>query len=43
MEKECKGRIVQHNDGHQFMCMSCGKTWDRTRDNPMPDTKHKVK
>lgn len=36
----CRGKIALHNDGQAFLCMSCGKKWQRTRNQPYPDTTH---
>ena len=39
-KKTCKGDIVMHNDGRDFLCMGCGKLFHRSRDCPLPDTTH---
>lgn len=35
------GPKVLHNDGKEFMCMGCGKTAKRTRNDPYPKIKHR--
>lgn len=37
------GPVVLDNDGCDFLCMGCGVSTRRTRDNPYPTIKHKVK
>jgi len=33
----------RHNDGTAFLCMKCGKQFDRTRDKPFPSDSDKCK
>lgn len=36
----CKHDWHYHDDGFAFICMKCGKTFQRTRDNPYPPAAH---
>lgn len=43
LPRACKEPPVWHDDGNAFMCMGCGAITKRTRMNPYPEIKHKVK
>lgn len=40
-QSNCPGPVVMDDDGNAFLCMTCGTSARRTRDNPYPTMKHR--